>query len=399
MREHPGIHIGIGGESIPFLRKTIMRFMDEIFPAGVFEKNKRDLIWTLPRYKSSCQFVSLNDEDRLKSFTVGAWCWEEVTNIFDKKIFNRCRTLMRQKGMPNCFYGATNPGAFTHWAYDFFIGNPAKNVHTVYSSSQDNILLPQDYLDDLETLKETNPAYYEMMVKGRWGSLEGMIYHLQMKQRIDSLPVELLDPSTGKPLFDEMIAGLDFGHGHPTAFSIIGYKNGHQFIVDEFYKRGLSSSQVITAADDFNSRYPISVWYCDSARPEIIDDMRTAGINAKPCIKGAGSVFAGIMWLKGLVDSGKVWVVRPNCPYHLREFDSYIWNSKTKKEEPISIANDCMDAWRYADYTHHKQTEFEFSRVTSDGVTTKKRGEREFMEDDDDDSEWENAILESSQGN
>jgi len=119
--KHPGIMIGFGGHDMPFLRRTIMRELEALVPESAWrDVNKRDHIYTFPN-NSKVQFLPLYSEAVLKSFTCGAFGFEEITEIRDESIFNRVITILRQPGMPGTVFGATNPGPFTHWFYKRFI--------------------------------------------------------------------------------------------------------------------------------------------------------------------------------------------------------------------------------------------------------------------------------------
>jgi phage terminase large subunit len=255
-----------------------------------------------------------------------------------EEIFKMLRTRLRQKGMPGLLFGATNPGTFGNYVYRYFIEEPIANSEVIYSISADNDYLPEEYLIDLAELKKSNPEYYERMVMGKWGALEGLIYMLPMEQRIK--PEELPD----KRKIHRWIAGLDFGFQHPTAFVIFGERNDVYYQYDEVYRRSLTSSDIIQVIQDKMKEYNIDVIYCDSSRPEIIEDLKRAHIPAVEAIK---DVFDGIMHVKGLIGNKKL-IINNNCFYTLREYDSYIWDAKnTIKEVPVKINDDAMDASRY----------------------------------------------------
>lgn len=346
------IKIIVCAETFPLLRDTVFKEFLAICP-------KRFLMpvgyTKLPlnvyfRNGSEIYFRSFDKEWKPKSFTVGAIFVEELTT-FKADTFKQLRGRLRQtrgKGDPRLDFprtlgAATNPGSLTHWVYKDFIDLETKmnDCEVIYSKSQDNTYLPDDYLKDLENLKRTNPEYYNRNVLGQWGQLEGLIYDLPAEQR--------KDPNLE---FDYFLAGLDFGFGHPTALSIIGVTSGRYVVVEEWYQRKVTSKDIIQEISKRHNKYGFYKIYCDSARPEIIEEMVQAGLPAGPCIKGAGSVFSGIMYLKGLIGAKDLFVSQ-EAVYHLREFDSYIWDKSNEiKEQPIKTNDDAMDALRYAIYTY-----------------------------------------------
>jgi phage terminase large subunit len=341
---HPGIFVLIGAQTYPLLRDTTLReFANVVLPLNIIDQyNKTEQHF---KFKNGSEviFRAFDDPNKLKSLNLGACGVEEMTDI-SEEIFKMLRTRLRQDKMPCCLYGATNPGTFGNWVYKYFIEEPITNSNVIYSISADNFYLPKPYLEDLDTMRKSNPEYYERMVMGKWGVLEGLIYNLPVKQRCNNLPLD--------KKYHGIIAGLDFGFTHPTAFIIIGYIEDKYYIIDEVYQHKMTSSDIIEAVRKKLTEYPIDVIYCDSARPEIIEDLKRAGIPAQDSVK---DVFEGIMHVKSLIGTGDL-IVNDKCFYTLREFDSYIWDSKsTVKEIPLKVNDDCMDAIRYALYTHRKK--------------------------------------------
>jgi len=360
---NPGIFILIGAQTYPLLRDTTLReFISVVMPLNIVKQyNKTEQHFRF-HGGSEVIFRAFDDPNKLKSLNLGACGVEEMTDI-SEEIFKMLRTRMRQDGMPGCIYGATNPGTFGNWVYKYFIEKPIANSEVIYSASADNHYLPDPYLEDLETLKASNPEYYERMVMGKWGSLEGVIYNLPMSQRIprDTMPEF--------KLFNRVIAGLDFGFTHPSAMCIIGQRDGTNYLFDEHYQHKMTSAEICAMVKKKVDLYDIEVVYCDYSRPEIIEDLKRVGVPAVECIK---DVFDGIMHVKSLIGNKQLIVAR-ECLYALREFDSYIWDVKnTVKEVPLKVNDDMADAIRYALFS---------DRTRSGGIEVEFYGQREDVND------------------
>jgi phage terminase large subunit len=326
------------------LRDTTLREFLNVCPEGIIQSFNKTNLHMILKNKSEIIFRSFDDPNKLKSLNLGACGIEEMTDV-SEEIFKMLRTRMRQDKMPGQIYGATNPGTFGNWVYKNFIEYPIENSEVIYSVTADNFFLPEEYLKDLETLKKTNPEYYERMIRGRWGSLEGLVYNLSGAQR-----EAVKRPNKG---YHRFIAGLDFGFSHPTALSIIGIRDDEYMIVDEIYRYKMTSGDIIKAVREKVAEYEIDCIYCDSARPEIIEDLRREGLPAFESIK---DVFDGIMHVKSLIGDGRLSVCA-DCTYTLREFDSYIWDVKnTVKEVPLKVNDHMLDAIRYALYTDYKKS-------------------------------------------
>jgi phage terminase large subunit len=332
-----------------------MAEFEAIVPRGLIAVHNKSTNTYTFKNGSQVLFRPFDDPNKFKSLNVGFVGIEEMTDV-KEEIFKMLRTRLRQKGVQHSLFGATNPGPFTSWVYRNFIEQPIQGSDVVYSISRDNPYLPEEYLADLETLRVTNPEYYARMVEGRWGALEGLIYSLPMDQRIDSA----LLPS----YYDEIIAGLDFGHDHPTALIVIGIKGPDIYLIDEYYKRHLTTTDIVRITKEYTEKYNLTNIYCDTARPEIIKDLQNSGIPARDAVK---DVFEGLIYVQSWVNSGRLKVSR-GCSFSLREFDSYIWDKgSTVREQPIKLNDDAMDAIRYAIFTHLRNN-IKIPRITTRGV-------------------------------
>jgi PBSX family phage terminase large subunit len=337
----PGIFGLIGAQTYPLLRDTTLREFINIIPQEAIKSYNKTEQHFIFHNKSEVIFRSFDDANKLKSLNLGFAGIEEMTDTTEE-IFKMLRTRMRQKGMPGCIFGATNPGTFGNWVYKYFIENPITNSEVIYSISADNDYLPAEYLNDLKTMRDTNPEYYERMVMGKWGSLEGLIYNFPMKQRLNS------DQLPDKHKIQRWIAGVDFGFDHPMSIPIFGQRESKYYQYAEVYERKLGAAKVIDTIKKVHDDWGIEIFYCDGSRPELIEDLQNAGLPAEPAIK---DVFEGIMYVIGLIGKENL-IVSKECIYTLREYDSYIWDAKnTVKEVPLKVNDDCMDASRYALYS------------------------------------------------
>jgi len=342
---YPGIFILIGAQTFPLLRDTTMREFISVVPTELIRVHNKTRSHFILHNGSEVLFRPLDDPNKIKSYNLGAAAIEELTDV-SEDIFKMIRTRMRQPGMPGQVYGATNPGGFTNWVYKSFINKETRiaDSEVVFSKSVDNDYLPAEYLTDLETLKKSNPEYYARMILGQWGNLEGLVYALPYSQRIDrkDLPAE----------FKKVTAGLDFGFNHPSSLVVVGQLDNIHYVIDEMYEYKLASSDIIERVRKKVDQYNIEIIYCDSARPEIIFDMQKAGLPARPCIKGPGSVNDGVQFVRGIIGQERLFVVN-DCKFTLREFDSYIFDSE--KDRPLDINNHSMDALRYNLHTGRKE--------------------------------------------
>lgn len=340
MLEHPGIHGLITDSNWPSLRDTTYSEFQELVPDRLVKNHNR----TIHQFEfingSRVTFRAFDNPVKLKRYTLGFIGHEELCDQ-SFELFKIARTRLRQPGYPGYFFGVTNPSVLENWVYKTFIENPIENSETIFSASYENTFLDKNYIQDLTNSKNTDESYYNRMVLGEWGSIEGLVYKLPFDQR--KLP-ERFNPNF-------FIAGLDFGFKNPSVLSVIGLQDRVYGVMDEMCKRNLTSSDLISICLEYQKKYDFYKIYCDSARPEIIEEMCQAGLPAMPSVKGAGSVFSRIMYVKGLISNNELYI-NSTCRQHFREFDSYVWSTPTSRndvsEKPLKLNDHAMDAMGYA---------------------------------------------------
>jgi phage terminase large subunit len=86
------------------------------------------------------------------------------------------------------------------------------------------------------------------------------------------------------PEIKETYYGLDFGFNHPTALIEVNIIDNTCYVKEIIYKEGLTSTDLIKMMDELQISKKKEI-ACDTARPEIIEDLRRKGYNAKSAIK------------------------------------------------------------------------------------------------------------------
>ena len=87
-------------------------------------------------------------------------------------------------------------------------------------------------------------------------------------------------------------------------------------------------------------------FYCDSARPDNIEEFRKSNIWA---VEANKSINAGVEAVAKKWKKRTLFIVRSQAAEFLSEIYSYIWDAKTGN--PVKINDDIMDALRYGVYT------------------------------------------------
>ena len=231
------------------------------------------------------------------------------------------------------------------WAHTWLLKEEADQTDFIILTYKDNEALAPAIRDAIERRRpkpgEKPSNWWTVYGLGQIGSLEGNIYQGWRKATEDDYKHAKL-----------IRYGLDFGFSNDetglVAIYIIedgfGEPNAGTYIIKELiYKTGILGSQY---GDELRRAGvdPTTVIVADSARPEIIAEIRAQGFQIIGADKNAGSVLRGIDRVK----QAQIAYEGKNLE---REYLSYAWR-KTRTGETLDVPQDgndhLMDALRYA---------------------------------------------------
>ena len=198
----------------------------------------------------------------------------------------------------------------------------------------------------------------ERLRYGRWVQAEGIVYeefdrrrHVLSRSEFDAARVRYY------------VAGVDWGYTNPGALVVCGVDgDGRLYVVHEVYRTRMTMDWWIEQAKDAQRRFKIRVFVCDPSEPEHIEKFRRAGLRAlagynrimpgilavKERLASAGDERPRLYWLEDalvLPDPGLRAEKRPVSS--LDEISVYVWNDKTRKDEPVKENDHGLDALRY----------------------------------------------------
>lgn len=278
--------------------------------------------------------AGVDDREKLKSINGITSVWIEEATELDKKDFLQIDLRLRNK-TPNYkqILLTFNPVDANHWLNTTAL-NDAKVVKTTYT---DNPFLDADYLKMIDDLKEQDRDYYDIYGLGNWGTLKNIIYK----------PFEITKSYPAEP--DETIYGVDFGYNNPTALIKVMIKDSVYYTEELIYETRLTNSELTERMKRLIKNRSDCI-YCDSSEPGRMQELRKAGFNVFPASK---SVRDGIDFIKSV----KIFSRNENANMN-REALSYSYRtdrSGNVMDEPVKFGDHCMDALRYAVYTHAKE--------------------------------------------
>jgi len=308
-------------KTFPALRATVMRDFLEIMKSlniyDVNKHNKSEHIYTFDN-GSIVEFFSVDDEQKIRGRKRDiAWCNEANELYYDDFTQLNMRT-------ENKLIFDYNPSESNSWLYEL----PSAESIMIKSTYKDNPFLPMSIKKQIEDLKRTDEAQYQIYALGEKAISKSNIYSgwTFVKHR----------PSK----FTDYVYGLDFGYNHPTALVRVYWRDMDIYIEPVIYESYLTTSDLITKFDQINVEKSIII-LADYSRPESIAEIDRAGYyieNANKVVK------------QGINNIKTFGVFCEEHPQLKKEYENYKWKkiNDTITDEPVKLWDDAMDAVRYA---------------------------------------------------
>ena len=303
-------------------------------------------------------FRGLDDPLKITSITVDtgllSWLWlEEAYQVENQDKFETLVESIRGSiDVPDFFKQITvtfNPWSERHWLKSAFFDEDTrkKDVFADTTTYRDNEWLDQQDIDRYEDLWRTNPRRAAVVANGDWGVAEGLVF--------ENYTIKDFNIMETIKRVGETTAGIDFGFTHDaTTFPrlAVDLDNKELWIYAEHYEHAMTTEDIYNMIVDADMKNALIT--ADSAEQRLIAELRAKGISRiTPSVKGAGSINAGIDFMKQF----KIYI-HPSCVKTIEEFDTYIYKQDKDGKwlnEPIDANNHIIDAVRYSLERYHIQ--------------------------------------------
>ncbi len=283
-------------------------------------------------------FKGLDDPEKIKSIDgITDIVIEEATELTEDD-FTQLNLRLRALVDHLQIYLMFNPISKKNWVYDyFFVRALPFNVKVVKTTYQDNKFLSDEYREELERLKDRNPAYYRIYCLGEFATLDKLVFPVYTTKIVSEADVEGL----------KRWIGLDFGYINDPSAIVWGYIDTARkriYVTGEYVKRGMKNNEIAETMTDLGLHKDKS--YGDCAERKSIDEIRDKGVNIDPTEKGKDSVIHGIQWIQQYD-----LIVDERCFKVCEELENYTWQKDKKTgeyiNEPVDTFNHTIDALRY----------------------------------------------------
>ena len=316
--------ISVVSRSLPHLKRGCIRdwevILDSQGRAGLVDVNKTDMIWTFQN-NNKIEFFSADNAGKLHGAARDILYVNECNYVSAEKIK---QLFVRTKG---CKFIDYNPSA-QFWIDDYRGREDFIEFHSTYL---DNEFLTKDQVREIESNKK-NSRWWAIYGEGKEYLREGLCY-----------PKVVFDPPHSHK-FENPIYGLDFGFNDPTACVKVEVEGDKIYVEQMFYDKGLDVTDIKNRIWTYCTKGALFI--CDSASPQIIHELTSSGIKAKPCVKGANSVFDGIQ----LANNYEIHYVGLPGNSLAREFKTYGYEQDADgnyTDTPEDKNNHALDAFRY----------------------------------------------------
>lgn len=286
-------------------------------------------------------FYGMDDPEKIKSITgITDIVCEECTEL-DQEDADQLDLRLRAKKDNLQMFFMFNPVSKANWVYKKWFADGVvvdDDTFILRSTYHDNRFLPQSYVDSIEKLAKTNPAYYKIYALGQFCSLDKLVFNNYTVKEFNYTEID-----------GALAIGIDFGFTNDPCTivsSIIDEQNKQIYIFEAWGKTGVTNQQLAKIIEE--KGYAKSVIIADAAEPKSIEEIKQAGIRRiKACVKGQDSINYGIQKLQQY----EIFVL-PKCEKIIEEFENYSWQKdKTTGEyinKPIDAWNHYIDALRYS---------------------------------------------------
>ena len=323
--QNPNKTLSIVRKTLPALKGSVLRDLKEILEQiNQYEPNrwkKQDGYYEFPN-GSVIEWFSTDEEQKLRGRKREMLFVNEANEITRDEYI---QLAIRTTGQIIMDY---NPSDIDSYIYELI--ETEEDVFFHKSTYKDNPFLSDEIIKEIESLKEKDTNLWRVFGLGERGVSTTNVFNTF--NITDEFPID-----GGK-----IIRALDFGYNDPTALIEVRVIEDSIYIRELLYLRGLTSDDLVYKIEGLGIEKTDDLW-CDSARPEIIEDLKRKRINAKPVKKH--TILHGI----DLIKRHKVYIHEDSTNI-IDEFNSYKW--KTNKDGktldvPEDDNNHGIDAVRY----------------------------------------------------
>lgn len=292
-------------------------------------------------------FKGMDKPGKLKSINGVSIVWIEEGSEVKYAGFKELKGRLRHPTLSNHIILSTNPVGTENWVYTHFfkrVDDQGKlhvvlddeklykrhtivknNVYYHHSTAEDNLFLPESYIDTLDEMQEYDPDLYRVARLGKFG-LNGIRVlpqfqvagsHAEVMRAVRNIPKKY------------KFSGMDFGF--ETSYNAVmkcAVDDAEKtlYIYWEYYKNHMTDDQTAAELEDLGMQSTMII--ADCAEPKAIQYYRQSGFMMRACHKRGASRLANTRKMKRF----KKIICSPNCPNCIRELSTLTYAKDSKDQ-------------------------------------------------------------------
>lgn len=289
-------------------------------------------------------FRTAKDPDSVVGLTNVRGIWGDEAGKYPLYFWDN---ISGRAAFKNCQITLTTSPYSMNWLYSDIVKQVKEkkrdDVFLVQAASIENPYFPQHiYYERQKTMSERR---FNAMYGGQFEKMEGLVYDCWSEENI----FEKADFPQGT----KFVAGIDWGFNDPFVLLVAALTpEGRIYIVSEFYKTNMRSSEIVDLCLKKQAIYNITMCYADPSRPDYIQEL----CMRKFITVGAeNDILPGVNKTYELIAEKKLKVLKGATPHLLDEISQYHWpepkdllpDQDAKEEKPVGQNDHVMDCIRY----------------------------------------------------
>lgn len=310
---------------------------------GEGEYHKGDALFKL--YDGgTCFFRTSTEADSVVGITNVMAIWGDEAGKYSLYFWEN---LQARASFRDCPILLTTTPYTTNWIFKELV-RPTKegkrdDILLIQASSNENPYFPLAEFD--RRRKTMDPRRFAALYLGVFEKMHGLVYNCFDESVHVIKPVDL-------PSGTKFYAGVDWGYTDPFVLTVRAVTpTGHNFLVSEFYKTGMTINDMVIVAKQKQSAYGITAFYAGPDQPGYIEEF---GRNGLTCVGAQNDIRRGIDVHYDLIKTNRYFIfdtckhaVDEYSTYHYPEPDELKPDQDSKEMNPVGQDDHLMDAERY----------------------------------------------------
>lgn len=249
-------------------------------------------------------FKGMDKPAKLKSIHNVSMVWIEECSELKYEGYKELLGRARHPSLPIHFTLSTNPVGEDNWTYKHFFKDDLNNIFIIddnelykkriitknntyyhHSLADDNLFLPESYVEQLEELKAYDPDLYRIAREGRFG-----VNGIRVLPQFEVMNHKEVITKAGNIPKRHLRVGMDFGFVvsyNALIKMAIDDENKYLYIYKEYYKNGMTDDKTAKELEDIVDKNDLII--ADSAEPKTIKYYNQQGFKMIGAKKGPGS--------------------------------------------------------------------------------------------------------------